>query len=103
MEFYANEGKQVCIDVEGNWYMRHAIHIQTCIRDRPYLAQREQAVIVSQMVRVFGIGEGAAEEKIRDLTQGANPTVATYAKENEMFVRVTAKAGSCLLYTSRCV
>ena len=26
MEFYANEGKQVCIDVEGNWYMRHAIH-----------------------------------------------------------------------------
>ena len=53
----------------------------------PYLAQREQAVIVSQMVRVFGIGEGAAEEKIRDLTQGANPTVATYAKENEMFPR----------------
>lgn len=46
------------------------------------------------MVRVFGIGEGAAEEKIRDLTEGANPTAATYAKENEMFVRITAKAAT---------
>ena len=60
----------------------------------PYLAQREQAIIVSRMVRVFGIGEGAAEEKIRDLTEGANPTAATYAKENEMFVRITAKAAT---------
>ena len=39
-------------------------------------------------------GEGAAEEKIRDLTEGANPTAATYAKENEMFVRITAKAAT---------
>ncbi|MFR2561596.1 MAG: hypothetical protein ACLS8R_01915 [Anaeromassilibacillus sp.] len=59
----------------------------------PYLAQREQAVIVSRMVRVFGIGE-ARRRKIRDLTEGANPTAATYAKENEMFVRITAKAAS---------
>lgn len=60
----------------------------------PYLARRGHAAIASRMVRVFGVGEGAAEEKIHDLTEGANPTVATYAKENEMFVRVTAKAGT---------
>ena len=60
----------------------------------PYLAELSNAVLVSRMIRVFGIGEGAAEEKIADLTTGSNPTVATYAKENEMFVRVTAKASS---------
>lgn len=32
--------------------------------------------------------------KIADLTDAANPTAATYAKENEMFVRVTARAES---------
>ena len=58
----------------------------------PYLAAREQAVIVSRNIHVFGLGEGTAAEMISDLTEGANPTAATYAKENEMFVRVTARA-----------
>ena len=60
---------------------------------RPFLARREGGVIVSAMIRTFGIGEGAAAECIRDLMQGRNPTAATYATEGEMFVRVTAKAG----------
>ena len=38
------------------------------------------------------MGEGSVAELIDDLMQGANPTAATYAKENEMFVRVTARA-----------
>ena len=59
---------------------------------RPFLARRTGAVIVSAMIRTFGIGEGAAAERIRDLTQGGNPSAATYATEGEMFVRVTAKA-----------
>lgn len=59
---------------------------------RPFLARRTGAVIVSAMIRTFGIGEGAAAERIRDLMQGRNPTAATYATEGEMFVRVTAKA-----------
>lgn len=58
----------------------------------PYLLQREKAVIVSKNVHVFGLGEGTAAEMIADLTEGSNPTAATYAKENEMFVRVTARA-----------
>lgn len=58
----------------------------------PFLQQRANEAIASFMVRTFGIGEGAAAERIADLTGGANPTAATYATEGEMFVRVTAKA-----------
>ena len=60
----------------------------------PALARRGQAAIVSREIHVFGLGEGAAAERIADLTEGANPTAATYAKENEMFVRVTARAAT---------
>lgn len=58
----------------------------------PCLASRENAVIVSENLHVFGMGEGSVAELIDDLMQGANPTAATYAKDNEMFVRVTARA-----------
>lgn len=58
----------------------------------PYLAKKENAVIASKIVRVFGLGEGYVAEKITDLTDGSNPTAATYAKDGEMFVRVTARA-----------
>lgn len=58
----------------------------------PFLAARTGGVIASRMVRVFGVGEGSAAERLADLLESANPTAATYAKENEMFIRVTAKA-----------
>ncbi|WP_300882180.1 competence/damage-inducible protein A [uncultured Desulfovibrio sp.] len=58
----------------------------------PFLQRHTRGAIASFMVRTFGIGEGAAEMRIKDLTGGANPTAATYATEGEMFVRVTAKA-----------
>lgn len=58
----------------------------------PYLLRREQAAIVSKNIHVFGMGEGQVAELIDDLMQGANPTAATYAKDGEMFVRVTARA-----------
>ena len=58
----------------------------------PFLAARTGGVIASRMVRVFGIGEGSAAERLADLLESSNPTAATYAKENEMFIRVTAKA-----------
>lgn len=60
----------------------------------PYLAQFQNAVIASHSVHVYGRGEAAVEQKIDDLTQNSNPTAAPYAKEGEMFVRVTAKAGT---------
>lgn len=58
----------------------------------PYLAGGENAAIVSRIVRVFGLGEGNVAEQIDDLCACPNPTAATYAKEGEMFVRVTARA-----------
>ena len=58
----------------------------------PYLLKRQHACIYSSNIHVFGKGEGNVAEMLSDLTDGANPTVATYAKEGEMFVRVTAKA-----------
>lgn len=60
----------------------------------PFLAGRGDGVIHSCMVRTFGIGEGMAAEKLADLTAMTNPTVATYAANTEMFVRVTAKAAT---------
>ncbi|MEG6593793.1 CinA family nicotinamide mononucleotide deamidase-related protein, partial [Desulfovibrio sp. 1188_IL3213] len=58
----------------------------------PFLQHMGGSVIASFMVRTFGIGEGTAALRIGDLTEGANPTVAPYAGDAEMFVRVTAKA-----------
>lgn len=60
----------------------------------PYLTKDGSAVIASKIVRVFGLGEGYVAELIPDLTDGTNPTAATYAKDGEMFVRVTARAES---------
>ena len=60
----------------------------------PFLKEGSHAIIHSCMIRTFGLGEGAGALKIADLTDAANPTAATYAKENEMFVRVTARAES---------
>lgn len=58
----------------------------------PWLSRRSGQTIRSHMVRMFGIGESAMEEKLRDLMDGANPTVAPYAKLGECLARVTAKA-----------
>jgi nicotinamide-nucleotide amidase len=49
-------------------------------------------VLVSRNIRTIGIGESAAEEVLGDLVHGTNPTVATYAKDDGVHVRITAKA-----------
>lgn len=58
----------------------------------PFLRGQGAAALASIMVKTFGMGEGAAAERLAALTGGANPTVATYAGDMEMYVRVTAKA-----------
>lgn len=60
----------------------------------PYLEKFQNSVIASHSVHVFGRGEGAVAQMIDDLTQCGNPTAAPYAKEGEMFVRITAKAAT---------
>ena len=57
----------------------------------PWLRERSGETIRSHMIRMFGVGESAMEEKLRDLMDGGNPTVAPYAKLGECLARVTAK------------
>ncbi|MBR6728915.1 MAG: competence/damage-inducible protein A, partial [Clostridia bacterium] len=58
----------------------------------PYLRARSGFVMAEKMVRLFGIGESRVGEIIRDLMENANPTVAPYAKDNEVVLRIAAKA-----------
>lgn len=59
----------------------------------PYLQALSDEVIVSHSIRVFGEGESAVEAKLRDMmNELKNPTLAPYAKEGEVMLRVTAKA-----------
>lgn len=59
----------------------------------PYLQGRTDYVIFSRNVNIFGIGEAAAEQMLRDMMISAtNPTVAPYCKVGEVRIRVTARA-----------
>jgi nicotinamide-nucleotide amidase len=60
---------------------------------RPYLQKRADSVLVSKMIKILGIGESAVEDKVKDLMEAqSNPTIAPYAKEVGVVLRVTAKA-----------
>ena len=58
----------------------------------PYLMQFSDRIIVSHNIRTFGIGESLMAEKVNDLFDAENPTVAPYAKDGEALLRVTAMA-----------
>ena len=61
----------------------------------PYLQQKQNAVLVSSMVKICGYGESQVEDMILDLIDAqTNPTIATYAKTAEVHLRITARAGS---------
>lgn len=58
----------------------------------PYLQQKTNTIIVSKTLRVFGIGESFMAEKVGHLiTAGKNPTVAPYAKNVDVTLRITSK------------
>ena len=60
---------------------------------KPFLSTDDNDVIVSEIIRVLGIGESTAAEKLKDLVEeSVNPTVAPYAKDEDVIFRVTAKA-----------
>lgn len=61
----------------------------------PYLKGLSKNVLYSEMVKVCGIGESKAEFMVKDLIAAqTNPTLATYAKNGEVHLRVTALATS---------
>ncbi len=57
----------------------------------PYLSSLSDSQLVSHFVRIFGVGESKAEELLGDLVKSENPTVATYAGDGEVMIRITAK------------
>lgn len=61
----------------------------------PYLQKKNEEIILSQMVKICGFGESKVEEMIIDLIdKQTNPTLATYAKQGEVHLRVTARAAT---------
>ncbi|AKL94125.1 competence damage-inducible protein A [Clostridium aceticum] len=59
----------------------------------PYLSKYQEGILVSKVLRICGIGESAMEDLISDIMEKqSNPTIAPYAKEGEVILRITAKA-----------
>lgn len=59
----------------------------------PYLKKNSGSAIVSRIVKICGIAESQVETMILDLVQSQkNSTLATYAKQGEVHIRVTASA-----------
>jgi len=53
-----------------------------------------QTTIVSRTLKTIGIGESAAEQQLGELVNANNPTTATYAKDDGVHIRITAKAAT---------
>jgi nicotinamide-nucleotide amidase len=58
----------------------------------PRLAAFTGGLIFTRILRVWGLGESAVEERLGSVIHSNNPTVATYAKSDAIDVRITAKA-----------
>lgn len=53
----------------------------------------KQGIILSRNLRSIGIGESVIAEKLEDIIKNqANPTIALYASQGEIRIRLTAKA-----------
>lgn len=58
----------------------------------PYFMRFSNYRLESKFIRIFGMGESAVAAKIEDIIDNqTNPTIAPYAKEGEVTLRVTAK------------
>ncbi|SHH12814.1 competence/damage-inducible protein A [Tepidibacter thalassicus] len=61
----------------------------------PYLNKYQDKVLVSKVLRLCGIGESHMEDVISDIMRNqTNPTIAPYAKQGEVIIRITARANS---------
>ncbi|MBC2581511.1 competence/damage-inducible protein A [Clostridium sp. DJ247] len=61
----------------------------------PFLSKYSSGILESKVLRISGIGEGVMAEQLSDIiNNNVNPTVAPYAKEWEVTLRITAKANT---------
>src|SRR5579884_3464415 len=61
---------------------------------RPLVEHLTNASFVAVTLKTFGPGESAIEERLGRLVEAANPSVATYAKRDGVYVRVAASGSS---------
>jgi nicotinamide-nucleotide amidase len=64
---------------------------------KPYLQKKfgQQGVILSKILRTYGLGESSLEEAIKDyILSQKNPTIALLVRSGEVIIRLTAKAAS---------
>jgi nicotinamide-nucleotide amidase len=91
--FIAEQNGKAVITVPGvphemRYFMEHSV--------LPYLRQKLgiREVIVSRVLKLFGIGESMVDERIKDLIEGGtNPTIGLLAHTQigEIHIRLTAK------------
>lgn len=61
----------------------------------PYLRKIQGGHLISDMIKICGMGESKVETMIKDLIDAqTNPTIATYAKTGEVHLRISAFAES---------
>jgi nicotinamide-nucleotide amidase len=58
----------------------------------PRLVVQSGACLASRTLKVLGLGESAVEDQVRDLLHTTNPSVGTYAKNDGIHLRLTARA-----------
>lgn len=59
---------------------------------KQFLQKNSEDILKSKVIRIIGVGESKVENDLLDLIQKqVNPTIATYTKDGECTVRITAK------------
>ena len=58
----------------------------------PKLQRRAGAIILSRTLKTFGLAESKVDELLDHLLKSSNPTLATYARQDGIHLRITAKA-----------
>ena len=90
-------GGKVCILLPGPPHEMQPMFEECC---ELYLNGRRDKILVSIIIKCISkfdapvaiVGESPVADRLAELLDGVNPTVATYAKEDGCIVRVTAAA-----------
>jgi len=60
----------------------------------PRLEKLSGSIILSRMLKTWGLGECTVDEKVAPFMAASNPTLALYARPDGVYMRVTAKANT---------
>ena len=58
----------------------------------PRLQKQSSSIIVSRILKTWGLSEGKVDELLTPFLSSANPTVAIYARQDGIILRITAKS-----------